>query len=158
MLVTLARANATNLSGLHHASIQEHERGGPGWTLEWIFLPPMVLATAAALRIMGETLSGLHVDTARMRANLDLDTGLIMAEAVTTALAAHIGKVEAQALVKQVCKDAPGSGRSITDLLRERCDAPAGLGRGGRSAELPRRLPRDREPGAGAVVLIEISR
>lgn len=124
MLVTLSRANATNLSGLHHAAIQEHERGGPGWTLEWICLPPMILATAAALRIMSETLSGLQVDTARMRANLDLDTGLVMAEAVTTALAEHVGKVEAQALVKQACKDAPGSGSSITDLLRERTDAP----------------------------------
>ena len=124
MLVTLARANATNLSGLHHAAIQEHERGGPGWTLEWVCLPPMVLATAAALRIVSETLAGLTVDTARMRANLDLGTGLIMAEAVTTALAQHVGKVEAQALVKQACQDAPGSGRSITELLRERCDAP----------------------------------
>ena len=124
MLVTLARANATNLSGLHHAAIQEHERGGPGWTLEWVCLPPMVLATAAALRIVSATLAGLTVDTARMRANLDLGTGLIMAEAVTTALAQHVGKVEAQALVKQACQDAPGSGRSITELLRERCDAP----------------------------------
>ncbi|WP_028792966.1 3-carboxy-cis,cis-muconate cycloisomerase [Thalassobaculum salexigens] len=124
MLVTLARANATNLSGLHHAAIQEHERGGPGWTLEWVCLPPMVLATAAALRIVSETLAGLTVDAARMRANLDLGTGLIMAEAVTTALAQHVGKVEAQALVKQACQDAPGSGRSITELLRERCDAP----------------------------------
>lgn len=124
MLVTLARANATNLSGLHHAAIQEHERGGPGWTLEWVCLPPMILATAGALRIMGDTLSNLQVDAARMRANLELDTGLIMAEAATTALAAHVGKVEAQALVKKACQDAPGSGRSITDLLRERCDAP----------------------------------
>jgi 3-carboxy-cis,cis-muconate cycloisomerase len=124
MLVTLSRANATNLSGLHHAAIQEHERGGPGWTLEWVCLPPMILATAAALRIVSETLAGLKVDAARMRANLELDTGLIMAEAVATELARHVGKVEAQALVKQACLDAPGAGRSITDLLRERTDAP----------------------------------
>lgn len=124
MLVTLARSNATHLSGLHHAAIQEHERGGPGWTLEWISLPPMILAAAAALRIASEVLSGLTIDVARMRANLGLDTGLIMAEAVTTALAAHVGKVEAQALVKQACIDAPGSGRSITDLLRDRTDVP----------------------------------
>ncbi|MDF1791028.1 MAG: 3-carboxy-cis,cis-muconate cycloisomerase [Thalassobaculaceae bacterium] len=124
MLVTLARSNATSISGLHHAAIQEHERGGPGWTLEWINLPQMVLGTAAALRIAGEVFSDLTVDTARMRANLNLDTGLIMAEAVTTALAAHVGKVEAQALVKRACLDAPSTGRSITDLLRERTDAP----------------------------------
>jgi len=123
-LVALARANATAISGLHHAAIQEHERGGPGWTLEWISLPPMVLATATALRIAGDTLGGLTVNADRMRANLGLDTGLILAEAATTALAAHIGKVEAQALVKRACLDAPGAGRSIIDLLRDRTAAP----------------------------------
>lgn len=123
-LVALARSNATALSGLHHAAIQEHERGGPGWTLEWIALPPMVLATGAALRLAGDTLAGLTVDAGRMRANLGLDTGLILAEAVTTALAAHLGKVEAQALVRQACLDAPATGRSIVDLLRDRTGAP----------------------------------
>lgn len=124
MLVTLARSNATHLSGLHHAAIQEHERGGPGWTLEWISLPPMILATAGALRIAADVLDGLTVNAERMRENLGLDTGLIMAEAVTTALATHVGKIEAQALVKQACLDAPAAGRSITELLRERTDAP----------------------------------
>lgn len=124
MLVTLARSNATHLSGLHHAAIQEHERGGPGWTLEWISLPPMLLAAAGALRIATEILDGLTVNAARMRENLGLETGLIMAEALTTALAAHVGKTEAQALVKQACLDAPAAGRSVADLLRDRTDAP----------------------------------
>ncbi|MCR9073852.1 MAG: 3-carboxy-cis,cis-muconate cycloisomerase [Alphaproteobacteria bacterium] len=123
MLVTLARSNATHLSGLHHAAIQEHERGGPGWTLEWISLPPMILATASALRIATEILDGLTVNAARMRDNLGLETGLIMAEALTTALEAHLGKTEAQALVKQACLHAPAAGRSVADLLRDRTDA-----------------------------------
>jgi 3-carboxy-cis,cis-muconate cycloisomerase len=123
MLVTLARANATHLGGLHHAAIQDHERGGPGWTLEWVTMPPMILATAAALRITAETLAGLTVNADRMRANLGLDTGMILAEAATVALATHLGRTRAQALVKQACTDAPTAGRSILDLLAERTEA-----------------------------------
>ncbi len=49
-LVTLARFNATLVSGMHHALIHENERSGAAWTLEWMLLPQMVVATACALR------------------------------------------------------------------------------------------------------------
>jgi len=50
-LVTLARFNATQLSGMHHALVSELERSGAAWTLEWMLLPQMVVATAAGLRL-----------------------------------------------------------------------------------------------------------
>ncbi|HKV69056.1 MAG TPA: hypothetical protein VJN72_13280, partial [Gaiellales bacterium] len=46
-----------------------------------------------------ELLAGLEVDTARMRRNLDLTRGLVMAERVTYAAAARIGLLEARRLV-----------------------------------------------------------
>lgn len=49
-LVTLARFNAVQLSGVHHSLVHEQERSGAAWTLEWLLLPPMVVATAASLR------------------------------------------------------------------------------------------------------------
>lgn len=49
ILVTLARFNATQLSGMHQALVHEQERSGAAWTLEWMLLPQMVVATAAAL-------------------------------------------------------------------------------------------------------------
>lgn len=49
VLVALARANATLLSGLHQALIHEQERSGAAWTLEWLTLPPMLVQTGAAL-------------------------------------------------------------------------------------------------------------
>ena len=49
ILVTLARYNATQLSGMHQALVHEQERSGAAWTLEWMVLPPMVVATGAAL-------------------------------------------------------------------------------------------------------------
>ncbi|GGA70089.1 3-carboxy-cis,cis-muconate cycloisomerase [Nitratireductor aestuarii] len=51
VLVTLARFNATLLSGMHHSVVHENERSGAAWTLEWMLLPQMVVATAAALRL-----------------------------------------------------------------------------------------------------------
>ena len=51
VLVALARFNATQLSGMHQALVHEQERSGAAWTLEWLLLPQMVVATAAALRL-----------------------------------------------------------------------------------------------------------
>ncbi|MDX8445226.1 3-carboxy-cis,cis-muconate cycloisomerase [Mesorhizobium captivum] len=53
-LVALARFNATQLAGMHQALVHEQERSGAAWTLEWLILPPMVVATAAALRLAAE--------------------------------------------------------------------------------------------------------
>jgi 3-carboxy-cis,cis-muconate cycloisomerase len=50
MLVTLARFNATLVSGMHQALVHENERSGAAWTLEWMLLPQMAFATGAALR------------------------------------------------------------------------------------------------------------
>lgn len=50
ILVTLARFNATLVSGMHHALVHENERSGAAWTLEWMLLPQMTVAAAAALR------------------------------------------------------------------------------------------------------------
>lgn len=55
MLVTLARFNAVQVSGMHHAAIHEQERSGSAWALEWMILPPMLVATGGAL----ETAIGL---------------------------------------------------------------------------------------------------
>lgn len=54
ILVTLARFNATLVSGMHQALVHENERSGAAWTLEWMLLPQMVVATGTALRIGGE--------------------------------------------------------------------------------------------------------
>jgi 3-carboxy-cis,cis-muconate cycloisomerase len=50
VLVTLARFNAGLLGTLHQALVHENERSGAAWTLEWLVLPQMVVATAAGLK------------------------------------------------------------------------------------------------------------
>ena len=53
-LMALARFNAVQLSGMHQALVHEQERSGAAWTLEWLILPQMVVATAGALRLAAE--------------------------------------------------------------------------------------------------------
>jgi len=65
VLVTLARFNATLVSGMHHALVHENERSGAAWTLEWMLLPQMAAATAASSRVAGELLAGLSFNPRR---------------------------------------------------------------------------------------------
>jgi 3-carboxy-cis,cis-muconate cycloisomerase len=57
VLVSLARFNAVQLSGLHQALVHEQERSGAAWTLEWLILPQMLNATGIAL-LHGQALLG----------------------------------------------------------------------------------------------------
>jgi 3-carboxy-cis,cis-muconate cycloisomerase len=59
VLVTLARFNATQVAGLHHALVHEQERSGTAWTLEWILLPQMVMAAGASTRLAQSLLASI---------------------------------------------------------------------------------------------------
>jgi 3-carboxy-cis,cis-muconate cycloisomerase len=50
ILVTLARFNAVQVSGVHQSLVHEQERSGAAWTLEWMLMPQMAVATGASLR------------------------------------------------------------------------------------------------------------
>lgn len=49
LLVTLARFNAAQISGVHQALVHEQERSGSAWMLEWMILPQMAVAAGRAL-------------------------------------------------------------------------------------------------------------
>ena len=84
----------------------------------------MDAAEARASIAMGDTLSrlvevvkGLRLDPSRMRRNLDLGGGLIMAEAVMLNLGAAIGRQHAHDVVYDAAQAAFVEGRSFADLL-----------------------------------------
>ncbi|WP_367718518.1 3-carboxy-cis,cis-muconate cycloisomerase [Nitratireductor sp. GISD-1A_MAKvit] len=58
-LVTLARFNGALVSGMHQALVHENERSGAAWTLEWMLLPQMIVATGAALLKAADLVDGL---------------------------------------------------------------------------------------------------
>lgn len=123
-LVVAARLNAGLLGTLHQAQIQEHERGGVGWQMEWATLPTMVVTTGSALAKAAALLARLSVSAGRMRANLGPDDGLILAEAATFALAVHLPRPDAQALVKQAVRAVLADGGHLVDVLRTLTAAP----------------------------------
>jgi 3-carboxy-cis,cis-muconate cycloisomerase len=75
------------------------------------------IATGDMLSRLVEILRGLKLDPARMRANLDLGGGLIMAEAVMLDLGAAIGRQHAHDVVYDAAMAAAVDGRSFGDLL-----------------------------------------
>jgi 3-carboxy-cis,cis-muconate cycloisomerase len=101
------------------AMVQEHERGLGGWHAEWTALPELMVLTAGALAHMADTMSGLEIDPARMRANLDVTNGLIMAEAVSMALAAKIGKAQAHEQVEAASRKAVAEKRHLRQVLAD---------------------------------------
>ncbi|WP_119274430.1 3-carboxy-cis,cis-muconate cycloisomerase [Taklimakanibacter deserti] len=60
LLVAMARFNATQVSGIHHALIHEQERSGAAWALEWMILPGMIETTAAALAMTTDLLGRIR--------------------------------------------------------------------------------------------------
>lgn len=50
VLATLARYAAGQSGTLAQALLHENERSGAAWTLEWMLLPPLAIATGASLR------------------------------------------------------------------------------------------------------------
>jgi 3-carboxy-cis,cis-muconate cycloisomerase len=105
------------VSTMLSAMVQEHERGLGGWQAEWETLPEIFRLAAGALAQAVRVIEGLHIDPERMRANLDVTHGLILAEAVTMALARHIGRAPAHALLEAACREAVASGRHLRDVL-----------------------------------------
>lgn len=99
------------------AEIQEHERSAGNWASEWVTFPALALVTSGALSSVVEIAEGLHVDADRMRDNLDITHGLIMAEAVSMKLAEKIGKAEAHKLVEDASKKAAAGKRELKDIL-----------------------------------------
>jgi len=77
------------------------------------------IATGDMLARLGEVLRGLRLDPVRMRKNLDLGGGLIMAEAVMLDLGATIGRQHAHDVVYDAAQAAFVKGRPFAALLAE---------------------------------------
>jgi 3-carboxy-cis,cis-muconate cycloisomerase len=66
------------------AAEQEHQRAAGAWHAEWQPLSALLRATGSAAAWLRESLEGLRVDAARMRANLGATGGRMLAERVAT--------------------------------------------------------------------------
>jgi 3-carboxy-cis,cis-muconate cycloisomerase len=104
------------------ALAQEHERAAGAWQAEWEALSRALALTGGAAASLREGFDGLSVNAERMRANLDLTGGMIMTEAVSTALAEKVGRSEAKRVVGEAAQRAATGERSLRDELIESVD------------------------------------
>jgi 3-carboxy-cis,cis-muconate cycloisomerase len=124
-IIAIATRTPGLVATMLSAGLQEHERGVGGWHAEWDTMRELLALTGAAALHMQNLLEGLEVDTARMRANLELTNGLIMAERVAFALAPTLGKAKAKGFMEAACKRAVAERRHLRDLLRDAPEAAA---------------------------------
>jgi len=101
------------------AMAADHERATGPWQLEWVAIPEAFMAAGGALRQARFMLEGLIVDAERMRRNLDLTGGLIVAEAVMMALAEHTGRQAAHDIVYGACRAALDNGSTLRAELEK---------------------------------------
>lgn len=106
---------------------QEHERSLGLWHAEWDTLPELCCLVSGALQQALLLVPGLEVDAARMRVNLDLTQGLVLAEAVNIALAQRIGRDAAHHLLEQCCKQAVREGVHLRQVLGANAEVSAQL-------------------------------
>jgi 3-carboxy-cis,cis-muconate cycloisomerase len=113
----LITAAVTRIPGLVSTMLaampQEHERAAGGWHAEWETLGSLLSLVDGAAARLHDLLSGLQVDRERMRANIDLTGGVVMAEAVVTRLAPLMGRIQAGDLVAEIV----GSGQQFRAAL-----------------------------------------
>jgi len=107
------------VSTLLSAMPQEDERGLGGWHSEWEVLPEIVCLSGGALHHLSAAISGLQVNNARMRENLEATHGLIYAEGVTMGLAARLGKQKARHAVEAACQRSTQTHAHLREVLLE---------------------------------------
>jgi 3-carboxy-cis,cis-muconate cycloisomerase len=105
----------------------DQERATGPWHLEWMALPRAFIATGGALAQAKFMTGGLIVDAARMRRNLDMTGGLIVAEAVMMALAEKAGRGPAHDLVYAACRKALDTGTPLIDHLKANAEITKAL-------------------------------
>lgn len=87
------------------------------WHAEWETLPQLCCLVSGALQQALAMIPDLEVDAVRMLHNLDLSKGLVLAEAVSIALAQRIGRDAAHHLIEQCCRRAVDQNVHLRDVL-----------------------------------------
>lgn len=118
VLVAIANLTRALNGAMQGATAHRQQRDGAAWLTEWLSLPQMLMATGRALSATQALMADITPDPARMLAQIEDGTGLIHAEALSFALAAHMPRPEAQDAVKTLCKRVKTDATPLPDLAR----------------------------------------
>lgn len=128
LMLAASKAVRQHVALILDAMVQDFERATGPWHLEWLAVPESFILAGGALANAKFMLSGLVVDADRMRANLDLTGGLIVAEAVMMAAAPALGRQHAHDVVYGACKQAIEGKRPLAEVLEAMPEIVAALG------------------------------
>lgn len=118
-LIGLSGAASALTSALLRMQEAGHERSAGEWQIEWHVIPQLAGLAGSAIIEATTVMDGLRVDKAQMRANLERDGGLVMAEAQMIQLADHLGQGVAHDLVYEASGRARATGRRLAEALQE---------------------------------------
>ena len=130
LMLAAAKAVRQHVALMLDGMIHDLERATGPWHAEWIAIPESFILTSGALAQANFMLPGLVVDAPRMRANLDISGGLIVAEAVMMAAAPKLGRQHAHDVIYDACRIAATEQLQLADALAgvpEICDALGGV-------------------------------
>jgi 3-carboxy-cis,cis-muconate cycloisomerase len=119
LMLAAAKAVRQHVALMLDGMVQDLERATGPWHAEWIAIPESFILTAGALAQAKFMLGGLLVDDERMRDNLGISGGLIVAEAVMMAAAPKLGRQHAHDVVYDACRTAITNKRLLADVLAD---------------------------------------
>lgn len=114
----------------------EEERAAGAWQAEAETLADLLRVAGAAVAAIRGLLENLEVFPGRMRANLDLTDGLVMAESLASALGESLGRARAQDLVGETSMRAAAEGMSLAEAAAAAPEIAGALGADGIVAAL----------------------
>ena len=117
LMLAAAKAVRQHAGLMVDAMIHDFERATGPWHAEWIAIPESFILTAGALHQAKFVLGGLIVDADRMKYNLDLSKGLIVAEAVMMGMAPFTGRQQAHDIVYDACRTVNEKGGTLAEAL-----------------------------------------
>jgi len=123
-LAGLSRPLRYNAAMMIEGMVQEGERDGIAWKMEWKALPECCMIAGAMLFQAKNLLAGLRVDAQRMAANLDMMRGYLLSERVMLELSERVGKQTAHEWIYEASMHGITHKLGFADAMRQH----AGLG------------------------------
>lgn len=118
-LAGLSRPLRYNAAMMVEGMVQESERDGIAWKMEWKALPECCLIAGAMLFQAKNLLAGLKVNADVMAANLDKMRGYLLSERVMLELSERVGKQTAHEWIYEASMHGITSKLSFADAMRQ---------------------------------------
>jgi len=118
-LIVSAKNTAKSMNLMYEALLNDHERGTGIWQLEWATIPDLVTHTAGGIGIAKELFKYLEVYPEKMKENLMVTNGFIMAESVMMQLAKDIGKQKSHDIVHELIERANIESKTFEEIIKQ---------------------------------------